>query len=153
MGCRRLGWKATGYRMGHSMGVERVSDHGTIQRAADFHAPCRVWRSASSVVWRGKKDAPTSLGLERLRWVEPEAAHHGQGGRRGRDTEKNQRREQMHCFGQRGRADYLDNNQWDVAPGDQGFVFVRGRGVVDIAPRLILAKNWFTELRERMGGN
>ena len=44
--------------MRRSMGVERASDHGTIQRAADFHAPCRAWRSESSLSG-GERSVPS----------------------------------------------------------------------------------------------
>ena len=45
----------------------------------------------------------------------------------------------------------LDDDRWDVAVGDQGFVFVRFRRFEEGAARLILVKNWFEELRQRMG--
>ncbi len=47
----------------------------------------------------------------------------------------------------------LDNDRWDVAPGAQRFVFVRFRRIDEDTSRLILVQNWFTELRERMGGS
>ena len=46
----------------------------------------------------------TSLGPERLRWVEPETADHGQRGRRDRDAEESQRREQMNHWVERAHS-------------------------------------------------
>jgi Tol biopolymer transport system component len=45
----------------------------------------------------------------------------------------------------------LDDDRWDVAPGDQRFVFVRSRLSEDGTSRLILVQNWFEELRQRVG--
>ncbi len=43
----------------------------------------------------------------------------------------------------------LDNDRWDVAPGDQRFLFVRAR-FEDGNSQLILVQNWFEELRQRV---
>ena len=45
----------------------------------------------------------------------------------------------------------LDNDRWDVAPGDQRFVFVRFRRYEEGTTRLILVQNFFEELRQRVG--
>ena len=44
----------------------------------------------------------------------------------------------------------LDDDRWDVAD-DQGFVFVTSRLSEEGTSRLILARNWFEELRQRTG--
>ena len=43
----------------------------------------------------------------------------------------------------------LDNDRWDVAPGDQRFVSIRNRAE-DGTGRLILVQNFFEELKERV---
>ncbi len=45
----------------------------------------------------------------------------------------------------------LDDDRWDVAPGDERFVFVRSRLFEEGTSRLILVQNWFEELLQRVG--